>query len=1276
MTKFYYSFLSVLFLCTLTTNAQDTELWGMTYNGGVYNVGTIFKTDGNGNNQSVEESFFSHDANEPYYTNLIQASNGQLYGMSRYGGLNNRGVIFSFNPITGSYTKHFDFDGLVNGANPYGSLIEANDGKLYGMTNMGGTNDMGVLFSYDPINNIYEKHIDFEGVVNGANPFGSLVEAADGKLYGMTRRGGVNSSRGVLFSFDPLTYTYTKHLDFNGAINGEFPNGNLIEASDGKLYGMTQQGGTGSRGVLFSYDPINNIFLKHLDFNGTVNGSNPYGSLVEAADGKLYGMTRSGGSNGGNGVLFSYDPVTTTYVKYRDFGGIAGSQPYGNLVESSDGKLYGMTSAGGANNYGTLFSFSPITSTFTLQLQFNGSGNGGTPYGSLIEAADGGLYGLTSRGGVSSGGVLFSFFPNNSVYTKHLELNYSINGKSPSGKLIEARDGKLYGMSVLGGVNNGVLFSYDRTTNVYTKLLDFNGLEKGLNPQGSLVEASDGKLYGMTRLGGMNGRGVLFSYDPINNIYLKHLDFNGIGGNGAYPFGSLIEASDGKLYGMTREGGTSGNGVLFSYDPITSTFTKLLDFDGTNNGRYPYGDLVEAADGKLYGMTSFGGTTGYGVLFSYDRLNTLFTKHLDFDVTANGSSPQGSLIQASDGKLYGVTNSGGTNFSGVLFSFDPTTSIFIKYLDFDSNLNGSSPYGSLLNGSNGNLYGMTANGGVNGRGVLFEFNPASNIFTKKLDFNGSNGANPYYGALIEVKKAVIWTTANEWSNVVGPTIDDVTIIEGDLAVGTDFGDFSAKSLTIRAGGSLVIESGHVVTVNAQITNLATEADFVVESGANLVQLKDFQNEGTATVKRESAPIVRLDYTAWGAPVEGQNLLDFSPETLLERFYTYDYSGTTTATAWIPVADPSTTNFEPSHGYLLRAPNTWSPSVYTPYQGEFIGKPNNGSFQNTVGVGYNLLGNPYPSPLSADAFLTTNASLGASSLYYWTHAVPQNGAYVAQTNYASYNFSGGTAAIAGGVQPDEFIQVGQGFLVNIATAGQAQFTNAQRSDNSNNQFFRTTTTNVDRFWLGLRNDNASYNQMLVAYINGATNGIDLGYDAKLLSNGNSHLSSLINNENYVIQGRNSVFEVDDEVSLSFTAEQSGMFTISLDAVEGIFNSQDILLWDKQLNIYHNLQTNDYSFTTGEGTFNSRFSIVYDSTLSNPTFDSAIIFVYKRNNGIVIKSTESAIEEVQLYDITGRLLFSKEAIGTNEYIISQDLDKQLIIVKTKLENNKTITTKILR
>ena len=135
------------------------------------------------------------------------------------------------------------------------------------------------------------------------------------------------------------------------------------------------------------------------------------------------------------------------------------------------------------------------------------------------------------------------------------------------------------------------------------------------------------------------------------------------------PYGSLIQASDGKLYGMTEFGGSGNVGVIFSFDPSSSTYTKLKDFD-TTNGANPQGSLIQASDGKLYGMTYQGGSNGSGVIFSFDPSATTFTNLKDFDNT-NGGYPQGSLMQASDGKLYGMTLKGGISVIGVIFSFDP-----------------------------------------------------------------------------------------------------------------------------------------------------------------------------------------------------------------------------------------------------------------------------------------------------------------------------------------------------------------------------------------------------------------------------------------------------------------------------------------------------------------------------------------------------------------------------------------------------------------------------
>jgi uncharacterized repeat protein (TIGR03803 family) len=153
------------------------------------------------------------------------------------------------------------------------------------------------------------------------------------------------------------------------------------------------------------------------------------------------------------------------------------------------------------------------------------------------------------------------------------------------------------------------------------------------------VQASDGKLYGMTVNGGANNNGVLFQYDPATSTYTKKLDFNGATKGSNPSFGSLMQASDGKLYGMTWQGGVNNMGVLFQYDTATSTFTKKLDFAGATNGRSPYGSLMQASDGKLYGMTYSGGANDMGVLFQYDTATSTFTKKLDFN-GANGSNPQ------------------------------------------------------------------------------------------------------------------------------------------------------------------------------------------------------------------------------------------------------------------------------------------------------------------------------------------------------------------------------------------------------------------------------------------------------------------------------------------------------------------------------------------------------------------------------------------------------------------------------------------------------------
>ena len=287
--------------------------------------------------------------------------------------------------------------------------------------------------------------------------------------------------------------------------------------------------------------------------------------------------------------------------------------------------------------------------------------------------------------------------------------------------------------------------------------MDFDS-SNGANPFGSFIQDVDGKLYAMTNKGGSNDAGVLFSFDPVTSTYTKLNDFGK--GDGDNPYGSLILATNGKLYGLTFNAGEFGFGSIFSFDHANSIFTKLFDFNYKNGGN-PYGSLVQAANGKLYGITNQGGngyvqrydTTGAGVIFSFDPVSSVYTEIKDFDYYNDGGFSYGGFIKETNGKLYALTNKGGIADYGVMFSLDPQSDTFIKLNDFDGE-NGADPYGNLMQASDGKLYGATYDGGINNAGVIFSFDPEMSSFNKLTDLNIANGANPYLGSsFIEVPES-------------------------------------------------------------------------------------------------------------------------------------------------------------------------------------------------------------------------------------------------------------------------------------------------------------------------------------------------------------------------------------------------------------------------------------------------------------------------------------------------------------------------------------------
>jgi uncharacterized repeat protein (TIGR03803 family) len=357
-------------------------------------------------------------------------------------------------------------------------------------------------------------------------------------------------------------------------------------------------------------------------------------------------------------------------------------------------------------------------------------------------------WGLTSKGGqYNVGTIFFTDRYGNEQNTVH-SFKYG-EGDSPIGNMIFASDENLYGTTPGGNTDYGVIFQFDDNLLQYQKMFEFNGGTEGFQPTGQLVNHSNGKLYGMTRNGGEDLSGVIFEYVPgASEISVKKY-FTGL--DGAYPECGLTIGANGLLYGLTSYGGEFDAGVLFVFDPENEDYEKLYDFVPLH-GMTPVSNLLKASNGRLYGVTPKGGAFNAGVLFEYDITSETYTKLVDFDGQNAGSEPAGSLIEADNGLLYGMAMKNeisGSDSYGTIYSYDITNFKINKLFIFDG-LNGANPTGGLIEMEAGKLAGVTDKGGAADEGVRFEFDITNNAYIKKLDFNGENGSQPIYGSLLKV----------------------------------------------------------------------------------------------------------------------------------------------------------------------------------------------------------------------------------------------------------------------------------------------------------------------------------------------------------------------------------------------------------------------------------------------------------------------------------------------------------------------------------------------
>ncbi|MDE2126674.1 MAG: VCBS repeat-containing protein [Armatimonadetes bacterium] len=689
------------------TQATDGNFYGVSTAGGPGGLGTVFQVTGGTVN--VLHTFGGFDGSSPD-GQLLQARNGYLYGTTQTGGSDNDGVIFRIS-LSGTFQVLHNFTG-GDGTGPQGALLQLTGGNIVGTAATGGANGQGVVFSMSPTGSYRVIYSFKTGATDGQNPSGGVVLANDLNLYGVTYSGGANGD-GSIYSVSSAG-TETLVHSFTGA-DGSNPGGTLL-IDGGVMYGTAAFGGALGDGSFFSVTTGHTFTLLYSFGTVANDGFEPSG-LVLGTNGKLYGVCGFGGTNG-VGTLFS---VTTAGVELPAVQFNEASSGFGapnsdvGLCVATGGLMYGVAINGGTGNLGGVFN-SDVNGAVTVVAQFAyNSTDGSAPSGALSLLSDGTLIGLTTGGGLQNSGVLYDTSEQGALTYPYSFASAGGALYNPVGRIALNSSGTKFGMGELGLSGAGGIWALTPAGGFTTPGV-FN-FTKGAAPTGLITDGT-GNLFGTTSEGGASGDGTIFEIPVAGGITILH-SFTGATTDGGLPEGNLLLASDGRLYGTTEFGGTNNLGTVYRINTSGGSFTLVHSFAGTD-GEYPVTGLFAAADHYLYGATSAGGSGGNGTVF---RVTTtlFFGDFHDFASSGlEGMNPDMGLSQAPDGYLYGTTPAGGSAGGGTIYRLDSAGGLTVSH-NFSSAVDGSAPAGPLTLAANGDFYGTTRTGGPNSTsaGTLF-----------------------------------------------------------------------------------------------------------------------------------------------------------------------------------------------------------------------------------------------------------------------------------------------------------------------------------------------------------------------------------------------------------------------------------------------------------------------------------------------------------------------------------------------------------------------------
>lgn len=424
-----------------------------------------------------------------------------------------------------------------------------------------------------------------------------------------------------------------------------------------------------------------------------------------------------------------------------------------------------------------IFATGLCAQTYSVIATFNGTnGSGAQDVGSIVQGADGSFYGTTRQGGTNGHGTVFKVSPNGTITSLHSFV--ITDGSTPYAGLVKGADGNFYGTTAGGG---GTLYSSGTAFKVapdgtFTTIHTFDMPDASLVSYGGLAAGSDGNLYGTAQNSGMGGEGAIYKITPAGTVTTLYTFYTPLT-QGANPTCALIQGSDGNFYGVTVAGGTAStpSGTVFKITP-SGALTTLYNFGGID-GAGPRGRLVQGTDGNFYGTTSSGGANGHGTIFKLTPSGTLTTLYSFCPQPGcpDGSGVDAGLLQAADGNFYGTTSQDGANREGTIYKIAPDGT-FTKLWDFCAMRgcpDGGGALSGLIQGMDGNLYGVTDGGGTGSNGVLFEFslssassNSPSISQTGGVINAGSYQAGIPAGSWFTIKGSNLSSVTGDWTNAI------------------------------------------------------------------------------------------------------------------------------------------------------------------------------------------------------------------------------------------------------------------------------------------------------------------------------------------------------------------------------------------------------------------------------------------------------------------------------------------------------------------------------